>query len=539
MAHRSGPFSLPALPFILFLPFVAWGLGLAIVHAGFVPYSIDYGEGLTLTGAFKMAEGGLSAGYAYNDAYYHAPVLDYPPLYPMLVAGLYKLGLPLVAGGRVLALLSCLAVGVILALLARSEGAPRWLVRICIVLPFGTFPFVLWGGVARVDSLGLALTLLGFYIATGPGSKVESPRSKVLSNRLSSIVYRLSSSTTSDPGLSTLDFRLVLAAACFALALFTKQSMVAAPAVVVIAGLLVPGQRKRALALAGMIIVLSLLFLAGAQWATDGEYWNIITIERGTPFSVTQALANYLYFISSFAALLVLACAGWWRLRKQPATLREKAILLYGPLAFLLAASSGKLGASLYYFMELAAVTILLAVIGYIGSVHRSTAAASSVTPVRRVWAGLLGFALLVQVATNIGLAIFSPNVQVVGMLNVQATGRVVERLRTMGTADVLTDVPGLLLQAGRVEHIYDRFILHQLSLAGLRDDSAVVDDLRRQRWKLLVLSFDPFAEHPTEAGDESWPRAFYNSVRSSYLLVEAYQPVGGAWPRYFVLVPK
>jgi hypothetical protein len=529
---------LAALPFILFLPFVAWGLGLAIVHAGFVPYSIDYGEGLTLTGAFKMAEGGLSAGYAYNDAYYHAPVLDYPPLYPLMVAVLYKIGLPLVAGGRALALLSCLAVGAILALLARREGAPGWLVRLCIVLPLGTFPFVLWGGVARVDSLGLALTLLGFYLATSPRSKVQGPRSKVQSSHVSSVVRRPSSVVPRNFGLWTLDFGLVTSSICFALALFTKQSMVAGPAVVVIAGLLVPGQRKRALALAGMIIVLSLLFLAGAQWATNGEYWNIITIERGTPFSVTQALANYLYFISSFAALLVLACTGWWRLRKQPATLRGRAILLYGPLAFLLAATSGKLGASLYYFMELAVVTILLAVIGYIGSMHRS-AEASSVTPVRRVWAGLLGFALLVQVAVNIGLAIFSPNVQLVGLLNEQATDNVVERLKAAGTGDVLTDIPGLLLQAGRVEHIYDRFILHQLSLAGLRDDSAVVDDLRRQRWKLLVLSFDPFASHPTEAGDESWPREFYTSVRETYRLVEVYPPVGGGWPHYFVLVPK
>jgi hypothetical protein len=524
--------SLPVLPFILFLPFVVWGLGLAIMHAGFVPYSIDYGEGLTLTGAFKMAGGGLSAGYAYNDAYYHAPVLDYPPIYPMLVAGLYKIGLPLVAGGRLLALLGCLAVGGILALLARNEGAPRWLVLMCIVLPLGTFPFVLWGGVARVDSSGLALTLLGFYLATSPKPKVQGPKSKVQSSHASSVVPR-------NLGPWTLDFGLVTSAICFALALFTKQSMVAAPAAVVIAGLIVPGQRKRALALAGMIVGLSLLLLAGAQWATNGEYWNIITIERGTPFSVTQALANYLYFIASFAALLVLACAGWWRLRKQPATLRGRAILLYGPLAFLLAATSGKLGASLYYFMELAAVTILLAVIGYVHIMQDSMPDASSVTSARGVWAGLIGFALLAQVAANLGLAIFSPNVQVVGLLNEQATGRVVERLKVAGTADVLTDIPGLLLQAGRVEHIYDRFILHQLSLAGLRNDSAVVDDLRRQRWKLLVLSFDPFAANPTEGGDESWPRAFYTSVRETYRLVEAYHPIGGGWPQYFVLVPK
>lgn len=475
----------------------AWGLAVALLHIGW-PYSVDFGEGLTLTGALKIAGGGLGAGYAYVDRYYQAPLLDYPPLYPLLVAGLYKLGVPLLVAGRGLAVVSCLAVGGMVGLLAKREGATRWLVAACVLLPLGGYPFLMWAGVGRIDALGIALTLGGCYLAT---SKQEA------SARLN----------------------LVAAALCFALAIFTKQSMVAAPTAVVLAGLSLAGERKRAVWLAGLTGAFAGLLLLAMQTATDGAYLNIVTAERNAAFSSLRAAQNYAVFAGIFAALVLLAAVGWWRLRRAT-TLGQRAIFIYWPAAWLVAATVGKFGSAEYYFMELLAVTILLAVIGY-------------TQPDRASWSGwrLAGFsgASLAQAMMLAAVVATGQGIELHGFQREAAARQVVAALQSAAGADVFCDVPGLLLVAGRADQVYDRYILRQLTRAGLRDDAAEVADLRRKRWAVVVLSFDPFASDPGGDWDAgSWPPDFLAAVQQGYQTVAIAQGKDGT-AQYWLLKPR
>ena len=502
----------PAVPFILLLAAVAWGLFVTVVQFGY-PNSLDYGEAITLAGALGIEEGGLPAGYSYNDAYYRAPVMSYPPVFPLLVAGLYGLGLPLLASGRLLALLACISVGVVLALLVRQEGAPRWLVLSCAVLPFGSYTFFMWAAVARVDAPALAFSLLGFYIVTS-GSRAASGS-----------IARLYSAS----GL----LRTVAAAICFALAFSTKQSMVAALAAVVLAGLFTRGHRLYSLLLAGLTAVGALLVLVYMQAVTGGDYLDIITAERNTAFSIVRMLGFYGTFAAVFGALALLGAAAWLTLRRSPATFHGRALLLYWPLAFAVAGTAGKLGSADYYLMELTVVTILLAAVGY-------TRLASGDRAARAVWERrwpIFRAALVVQAIALVLGVVVSGVYLFQNRLARPAFKHAAAHLASDRTADVFADSPALLLAAGRDDQMYDSF-LYRLSYDDPAEPgSGEAVDMAEGRWEVVVLSFDP-AVKAAARPDRNWPPELLDAVRQRYHTVETVTDTRGR-ARYYVLEPK
>jgi hypothetical protein len=502
-----------AAPFVLLLVAVLWGLFVAAVHLGY-PFSSDYGEALTLAGALRIAEDGLSAGYAYNDAYYQAPLLSYPPVFPVLVASLYGLGLPLLLSGRLLALLGYAAVGVVLSLLVRREGVPRWLLLACIVLPFGCYPFFVWSAVARVDSLALAFSLFGYYLITSGSRAVAGS------------IARLNSA----PGI----LRLSGAALCFALALSTKQSMVAALAAVVLAGLLTRGHRISSLLLAGLTAVGVLLGLAGMQAVTGGEYLNIITAERNTAFSVGRMLGFYALFGALFAGLVMLGTAAWLNLRKSQVTFHRRALLCYWPLAFVVAGTVGKLGSADYYLMELAVATILVASAGYTRLLVGGLGAPA--IWVRR-WP-LLRAGIVVQAVFLVVAIVVSGIILFQNRITRPAFKHATTHLASDSTADVFSDNPGMLLAAGRDDQVYDGFLYRMSYVQDPEADSKEAADMAWGRWQVMVLSFDPSARANDREFEKRWPPELLDAVRQRYHTVEVVNDARGR-TLYYVLEPR
>lgn len=512
---RAGwlPVPRPAVPFILLLAAVAWGIFVTVVQFGY-PNSLDYGEAITLAGALRIDGGGLPAGYSYNDTYYQAPVMSYPPVFPLLVAGLYGLGLPLLTSGRLLALLACIVVGVVLALLVRQEGAPRWLVLACAVLPFGSYTFFMWTAVARVDAPALAFGLLGFYLVTS-GSRTASGS-----------VTRLYSAS----GLLT----AIAAAACFALAFSTKQSMVAALAAVVLAGLFTRGHRLYSLLLAGMTAVGALLVLVYMQSVTGGDYLDIITAERNTAFSVVRMLGFYGTFAAVFGALALLGAAAWLTLRRPPVTFNGRALLFYWPLAFAVAGTAGKLGSADYYLMELTVVTILLAAVGY---TRLTSGDLASRTVWERRWPTMRA-ALVVQAIALVLGVIVSGVYLFQNRVARPAFNHAAEHLASDRTADVFADSPALLLAAGRDDQMYDSF-LYRLSYADAANSATgEATDMAEGRWEVVVLSFDPAVKAAARTPDRNWPPELLDAVRQRYHTVETVTDTRGR-ARYYVLEPE
>lgn len=304
---------------------VARGWRLALValvslHAGVLlyhvvltvafPYDLDYGEGYVLFDAVRLARGEP----LYTDLRAFPMVRSpYPPLFPAafglatLVAG------PVFWPGRLLAAVALAAVVGLVAwsgLRVRAGGLPA-LVSAGVVV---ASPFVYqWAGYARVDTLALAFSV-GAVVAA---QWLAGWRG------------------------------VLLAAALALLALWTKQTSVAAPAAIALALFArAPRQAVGFMALVALPSVGAGLLL---DRLTDGQFArHVLAGNAQNPFYVRRVLEMGLTFLGLH--LVLVAGALWWTSRAIRGV--PSPIALYAPLALLVATSVGNAGSSVNYFLE-------------------------------------------------------------------------------------------------------------------------------------------------------------------------------------------
>lgn len=272
----------------------------AVVHAllftGF-PEQYEYGEGAALE---------LAALAARGEALYRDPAQEpwvfcpYPPLY-LWMAGF--LGAGFWAGRLVSALSAVALLATVGTALGRRFGAVAALGFLALMLADPVFLW--WLALYRVDMLGLALTAAGLVLAWGGRPRV--------------------------------------AAALFVLALFTKHSLVAAPAAVFLATLLT--DRREALRFAALFGGLAALGVAGLSLASGGSFWAMLTRYTAMPWVTSQLVDYWSTWGPSHFGLLALAALG--ALRPE---LRLWA--LYAGLGVLLTVGTGRYGAFYNYFLE-------------------------------------------------------------------------------------------------------------------------------------------------------------------------------------------
>ncbi len=344
-------------------------IGLAVLVAAYLLYfadharlllgfahPLDYGEG-PLLAQVEQLRAGTPIWRLYADP--SAPpylVVNYPPLYLLLCAGLAGLTGSALLAGRLISLLAALAAVAAIAALARPTGggaggaAPppktffldveqqsrstsrkSWGRAAALSLLFLTVPIVReWAALMRVDMLGVALALWGLAALGRPGERRQ-------------------------PLLAGL---LLLAS------LFTKPSLLAAPAAAV--GWLLwerlrapRGQRARPLGtLLALITPLVLgggLLLGLLQWASGGWFAlhvvaaNANRWDAGLAWGFWAGQARLRWPLAAAAAAALIVALARWQPRRAP--LAPAAIyILAGTLT---AAGVGKVGAYSNYFLEL------------------------------------------------------------------------------------------------------------------------------------------------------------------------------------------
>ncbi|MEI7644965.1 MAG: hypothetical protein WCJ55_11855 [Chloroflexales bacterium] len=340
-------------------------IGLAIVMVAYLlsfadharqilgfPHPLDYGEGPLLAQVDRL-RAGTPIWQLYRDP--SAPpyaVVNYPPLYLLLCAGLAALTGSALLAGRLISLISALAAVAAIAVLTgearKGEASPRekkrnlfWgaggpqaPARIALSLLLLTIPIVReWAALMRVDLLGISLGLWGLVALGRPGA-------------------------TRRPALAGL-----LLLAC----LFTKPSLLAAPAAAglwLLVDLREPGRAGRGpqlraiLALGGTItlgggLLFGLLQLASGGWfslhvvTANANRWD-----AGLAQGFWQAQAQLRWPLA--AAALVSLVAQHKALRKSLASdIPLAPALLYTLCGAITAAGVGKVGAYSNYFLEL------------------------------------------------------------------------------------------------------------------------------------------------------------------------------------------
>ena len=474
-------------------PLVAAAFSIAhMARSVFVPYELDYGEGLVLWESLRITN---------PQVVYHpietSPfvVAIYPPGY-LLAAHFAGAAIgDIQIGGRLVTLVATLLCAVMVAAIvlellpARLDRRARWIGALTAgALALSLANVRRWGPLARVDILGVALSLSGLFL--------------FLNGR-------------------RYGWKWYAAFTCFALAAFTKQNLIAgAAACLVVAAF---ESRRAAAALAAFYALLVAGSFGVMQAITGGQFLqHLFFYPAQNPFYVMQVIEMGALNLGAMSPLLIPACLAVSMAMRRPARHATKAIglvfrngrlrwgigclALFVGMAVLASATSGKKGAGPYYFIEwnVACCALVGVLIGV--QLARWNATRSLWRLTVPLCVGAFGF-----VAAG-----FESN----QALHFTAGARALDRQRLTEYREAVQVVRSLpdpvlgydltLMVKGGKEAAIEPFMMYTLHRAGRWDAAPLVDQVSRRTYSAFVGDTDLDF-------DGNMPDAMKEAIRANY----------------------
>lgn len=472
------------------------------------PYQLDREEGYVLYQAMELARGRTIYGPIWEEPYL---VGNYPPVYPMIYAGMLSFMPPTLGVGRVIVAFSVLILVAILANLVAVRTRRIVPAALAVGLFLATWDLNEWIAYARVDLTAIALGLCG----------------------LAAMAWERRM-----PGL-------LAGCALFALAFFTKQTQVILPMAVALA-LVWRGEYARAGAFCMVLGALIATVLTGLSLATAGQLWHhtvLYNINEMVPGQLNIWL-RHIWFFGAWKLIAVglcIAIAAVIVLKRG----RERIIgRPSDPGAFLLPASvvftilSGlsiytiaKAGAASNYLLEFHVACALLVglVVGEVADLIERTRVPDAPASSLR-WVAIALSVLLVATLSLHGWRTFERRgtyypapqpelAQVLAYIDIEVGA-------TAG--DILSEEPIFTIRAGRPV-LYQPFIMSQLSREGQWEQENFVEQLLSGRFELIVATEDLREEGRRFQG---FTEEMAAAVRKSYRL---YRQIAG----YYLFVPR
>jgi hypothetical protein len=433
---------LVALGLVLYAALTVW-----LAFGGiFFPYQLDYGEGIVLWFVRQLAHG--QAIYLLPGASYASS--NYPPVFLLLGAALDGLFGASYVWGRFLNFAATLLVTAFIVRFVRGETRNVRAALAAGLFFFGSTFVYHWAPLFRVDMPGVAFTLAGVFCVwrweRGSQQPTDHKRQSLVSNRY-----------------------FILSILFFLLALYTKHSLLVAPAA---AGLAIFLRDKRAAILfaLALAVVGGAMFLAMEIVTRGGWSFGLITANATvwTPRVFLPLLQN---FVLTYAALLALAAWSWFRrvMRDRRIGILE----IYAGAALLSVALAGREGAWENYFFEAIAM----------GCVFAGLAFARWRREARASWA--LPALLVLQ------LALFwnghDPRIAQQLFDETRAANLRVAPLIQNAQGTILSEDMGLLVTNGKPVAYYT-FPFSTLARAGKWDQHWEIENLRAGNFPLVVL---------------------------------------------------
>lgn len=447
------------------------------------PFDVDNSE------AFLVHQGArLASGEFLYPPIEEFPYLvdNYPPVYPLLEAAGFVFTGPNFHWPRAVSLLSTLFTGALLAwwafMIARSRAA-AWLAALAFLSFYHVYD---WSALARVDSAGVLFSILGLVVWLRGGG-------------------------------------IAAAAMWFSLALFTKQSLFAAPLALLC--LLWNEDRRAAGRLLGAMAGFGLAGWAAMLALSEGRaYLHLVAYNQNE-----YRFRDLWYYTRHWTTLYTVwgAAPLWilWRAWKDPAAVpnapENRAVRLlawYALFSLGEAALCGKIGSAPNYLLSpVCAAAVSLGVLYQY--VKQSAAAAGR---------GLLAFFLIAN-AFQIVCAFHLPlpgrmpwNHPLDWSYTPSAADRQAGRVAAlqMGNIEgpILSDRAGVPLVSGHPP-VFQPFIFTQLTQQGLWDESRILDRIARREFPLILLQFD--VSQPNWDRERFTP-GFIEAVRNHYRLTRA-----------------
>ncbi len=482
---------LPALP-------ARWGAVVAY------PYQIDVTEGYLLEQAAALARG--ESIYRPVD---ETPFLvgNYPPLMPWVYGMLNgaradSRSLPL---GRWLVVAATVATTLLIGWIVWRRGGrigPAVAAGLVFIVSYEVHQ---WSALVRVDLPALALTLAGLALF------VSSPRR----------------------------WPTVASGLLFVAAVYTRQTMLAAPAACAVSCLLF--DRRRLAWLAGPALAVGVAALVALQAGTDGEFLrHIVTYNANTMdwAAWRMLMRNEIWFFHRWiivAAGVAAIAAGvrWWRERPRTAGVEESgedrtagwAVAIYTVLAMQSLVAYAKVGAAPNYVLEPLAA----------GAIWVGAATAQLMNGGGRGRLLARGAALAVAAVLalhgahlwNLRPIVFSSPTPTPE--DRRLAGEVARAARQTA-GGVMSEEPIFTMLAGK-QVLFDPFIMTQLAREGKWDERRVSAMLERGEFELLIVNED--LATPRETYDR-YTAGMAESVRDHYRMEGAVVQKGMGKVYYF-----
>ena len=436
------------------------------LHTLRFPYPLDYGEGAVLDGALRLAR--FMPLYPADLPSPPWFVSNYPPVsYLLHVPFVWAAG-PALWYGRLLSQLSALCaavlIGHVVARLTRQPAAGA-----VSALTFLAIPIIaVWSQYDRVDMLGCALAWAGLWLIVVP----DRPR-------------------------------LTPAAICFLLASFTRQTAAVPALCAAYVWLRSEGHARIANRLAIAVTAGAVALFLVLDVSTGGGFFRHTVTGTVGRMDARQLLNLDLVLVDLIPWLLAIA-AGVMLLG---GLLRPDGWALaaaYIPAAVAVSLLAAKEGSYINYFLDLCAACSLAAGL-CVGWLRRRTLSAVTLLAVLSLQAVMMG----------------RSNALYDHLLARLARAREYGHLAALVRAEpgpILADEPLALLPLSGRTIDFQPFAMTQLARAGRWDATPFVDQLREQRYALL-LARQP-RRNPTLIA-AMWDAAMADAIRSRYETVE------------------
>jgi hypothetical protein len=428
------------------------------------PYQIDYGEGLLLDGAVRIRQ---------SQALYPNP-FAFPVVLHVYGPVAYAAGALVLPGGRAsfppgrFLILTCsVALSLLLGTILRRLTGSWWIALSfgCLLLTLPAFRF--WLYLLRADVIGVVFSTIGVAL----------------------YLFGEKSWYRSVP--------------FFALAMFCKYTLIAAP-VAVFLHLTLNRKARQGLGFAmglGLVSTLAFVFL---QIHTDGWFAFHMFSTHPDRYSLMQffALATLVWVSAPVVTALAVWCVAH--------DFRGKRLgfpSLYFAASSITALTAGKLGSTTNHFVELMVACCLCAGLGY--SLLLSRYAARSVP-----------LTVLLSASILIGVIIQNRS-------SLQPSRELAEcdqaylYVRKSPSSRILSESLGPLLLAGKPILVSDPFVFGQSVQHGVWPDRRVEGLVDEQYFGLIVMSRDPSQSKPHDS--DIWPQPLVTAIERNYRTVNRF----------------
>ncbi|WP_118858024.1 hypothetical protein [Sphingomonas mesophila] len=442
---------------------LAWHLmpfGVSAVRAILYPHELDYGEGIVWYQATQLFDG---SAYGPIDRF-PSVVFHYTPLFHFVSGLIAVTGVDGLAAGRLVSALSTLAVmvaiGAIVAGVIRRAGGAKRVAALCGAIGglalLIAFPVKIWAPLMRVDMLAFALALIGILAAI---RALERPR------------------------------WIVAAALLFVAAVYTKQTMVAAPAAVF--AVMLVHRPRTAWAGIALCVAVGAIVLAALTWTTGGGFARHVFLYNVNRFDLART--EQIWIIASshiflIGAALIGVAAAWPAVRRFAAQRRDAEtddaalvmLLLYLVLTSLMLLLVLKLGSSANYFVEWLCAVAIFAGLAARCTVERALEPSSAGD------ASLLGKLALVLIGVQAVLIDHNPYSK--RWFDAREAG--LQKLAAMirsAPGPVISDDMVAVMRAGRPV-LWEPAIFTELAATGAYDERPFVRMIEQRKFALFII---------------------------------------------------